>query len=799
MQWSLPQIGLPRLGEARGGHAVHCIVDSPNFEGQETFVSVPPKAVYGIARRACLRAAARPLASLIGAALAACGFLGWGQGAVGENPLTVKSIFTDPALTAAPPTGIVWAPDGTRVSYLSKSGDLMQVEGVSGKGSVLLPKEKVASLTTHQGAERDVDHRARYGQATYIWAPDSQSLLFDHSGQLWFFSLKNGTGLNLADTGEGSGDDPKFSPNGQYLSYIRNHNLTLRAMRDTTRAFHLTGERDGDIRNGEVDWVYEEELDVRSNYFWSPDSKNIAFLQMNEAGVPQYPLVDWIPVHAGVDMQRYPQPGDPNPAVRVGVASVPGGHITWLKIPLDAGNDYVPRFGWLNNRTVWVETLTRDHKQRRLYFADAGTGDFRQALLEEDKKFFDESYDITFIGDSQFLWTSWRDGHTQIYLYGLNPSGPLRGEAHLERQLTHGDGEASAVEGVDMAGRLVYYLSNENDPRQQQIWAVKLDGTGAHQVSEEAGYHAPVFSPNGRLWVDTASATMRRPSVSMCGATDGCKAFWTAPAIPDYGLIAPKELTLKAADGKTTLYASLLLPPGKEGAGSVPLINNPYGGPHSQTVADRWGAHGFLFDELLAEHGFAVLHVDNRGMGGRGREFAEAAYHDFGPVQLADQLAAVDQVLAAYPQIDAKRLGWWGWSWGGTFTLYALTHSDRFVAGVSVAPVTDWRDYDSIYTERYLSLPTENADEYKTDSVVTSAHDLKGRVLIAHGTGDDNVHLENTIQFLQKLIDSGIPYDLQLFPRKTHSIAGPEARTELYSRILWQFETYLMPEPKGKE
>jgi dipeptidyl-peptidase-4 len=201
-----------------------------------------------------------------------------------------------------------------------------------------------------------------------------------------------------------------------------------------------------------------------------------------------------------------------------------------------------------------------------------------------------------------------------------------------------------------------------------------------------------------------------------------------------------------------------------------------------------------LFDELLAQHGFAVLHADNRGSGMRGRDFAQAAWHNFGPVQLDDQLTVVDAVLQQYPQLDAKRLGWWGWSWGGTFTLYAMTHSDRFRAGVSVAPVTDWRNYDSVYTERYLSEPSVFPAGYTDFSVVNSAANLKGRLLLIHGTGDDNVHFQNTAQFVQKLIEAGVPYDLQIYPRKTHSLAGPDVQTHLYNRILAQFETHLKPQ-----
>jgi dipeptidyl-peptidase-4 len=280
-------------------------------------------------------------------------------------------------------------------------------------------------------------------------------------------------------------------------------------------------------------------------------------------------------------------------------------------------------------------------------------------------------------------------------------------------------------------------------------------------------------------------------TVDLCQSPGKCTTIFHPAALDEYRLRPPIDLTVKDHDG-TTLYATLLLPEGAESTASVPLIVNPYGGPGPQTIQNHWSDE-ILFDELLAEHGYAVLHADNRGMGMRGRAFAQACYRNFGPVQFEDQMTVVDSVLSQYPQLDSKRLGWWGWSWGGTFTLYALSHTDRFRAGVAVAPVTDWRNYDSIYTERYMGLPAENTDTYRDQSVVNSAAQLKGHLLIAHGTGDDNVHIENTVQYVQKLIDAGIPYDLQIFPRKTHSIAGKEARTELFDRILAQFEMYLKP------
>jgi dipeptidyl-peptidase-4 len=230
----------------------------------------------------------------------------------------------------------------------------------------------------------------------------------------------------------------------------------------------------------------------------------------------------------------------------------------------------------------------------------------------------------------------------------------------------------------------------------------------------------------------------------------------------------------------------------------VPLILNPYGGPDDQAVTWQWAGMRFLFDQVLARHGFAVLHVDNRGMAGRGRVFAQAAFHDFGAVQLADQLASIDQVLTQYPQLDPQRLGWWGRSWGGTFTLYAMTHTARFRAGVAVAPVTDWRNYDSIYTERYLGPPDGAAARYDAYSIVEQAKNLKGRLMLVQGTADDNVHFGNTIQLIRQLDDAGIPYDLRIYPGETHGFGDLDSRARMYTQILSHFERYLMT-PAGEQ
>lgn len=715
------------------------------------------------------------------------------------HPWTVQEIWNGGEPTGYPPGGISWSPDGSRATYLS-DGAVMQIQVSDGKLSTLVDSSKISFLLNAKISEQDRDHRGRYDEPDYIWSPDSQHLLFDTDGELWLYDLRTGKGADVGNSHMQSGDDPKFSPDGNHLSYVRDHNLFVQNVRGDQSPIALTFTQNPALLNGEIDWVYLEELNVRSNYFWSPDSKQIAYLQMDETRVPLYPITDWLPVHPTVEQQRYPQPGDPNPAVRVGVVNVSGGPTRWLKIPLSAGNDYIPRFGWVNPNVVWVETLTRDQKHLNIYFADTRTGRVSLALAQTEPKYFTMTYGVKFVGDNQFLIRSWRDGYTHIYRYTFNAANPLADPARLANELEHGSYEVIKIGTVDQGTGTVYYISNEANPRDEQVWAVQLDGGNKRLVTKTPGVHEADFPEKGASFIDTSSARMSPPTISYCTSSGNCAPFWKSHPLKGHTLVAPELLTLKAADGKTILYGTLQLPPDMTTPASVPLIVNPYGGPAVGEAKDSWGDQTFYFDQLLAEHGFAVMRVDNRGMAGRGRAFEQAAYHDFGPPEFADQLAAVDQVLAKYPQLDPHRLGWWGWSWGGTFTLYALSHSTRFLVGCSVAPVTDWHNYDSIYTERYLGLPSEDPHAYNDLSVVASAKDLHGHLAIFHGTGDDNVHFANTVQYIQRLLDSGIPYDYNIFPRKTHSIAGPAARTELYSRLLWEFETYLKnPQPLPEE
>ena len=707
--------------------------------------------------------------------------------------LTVEDIFAHGPIIGHVPKDLTWSPDGAHLTYMDADG-LMEINPATGKARVMLSAKELASLSGGKANEQAADHRSRYGQAAYLWTPDGKRLLLDEDGIFWLDDLGAKRAVKVASAGEASEDSPTLAPDGQSLAFIREHGLAVVALPGADgqagAVRSLTPGSSATLLDGQVDWVYEEELGVRSNIFWSPDSQRIAYLEMDESKVPEYPIEDWLPTHARVAMQRYPQPGDPNPAVRLGIVSANGGPTTWVQLPIRPNEDYIPRFGWVDAHTVWAETLTRDHQHKSIWFADAATGQAHAVLTETDAKFFDEKYDV-WVGAGHVVLTSWRDGHTHIYLYSYDAAQPLAAGASLERQLTQGDFEVTKVLSVDSVRQLVYFQSNEGDWTQRQLWQVSFAGE-KRALTTEPGVHDGHFAPHSGAFSDEFSTRVQTPQVRVCRAAGSCSVVWKTTALADYALPAPQPFTAKAGDG-TTLYATILLPPGKTAPASVPLIMNPYGGPGVMSVTNHWGGDGYLFDIVLAEHGFAVIHADNRGMDDRGRDFQQAAYRHFGPTQLKDQLAVADAALAQFPQLDPQRQGWWGWSWGGSFTLWTLTHSTRFRAGVSVAPVTDWRDYDSIYTERYLGDPRTGPEVYHNFSDVNFAGSLHGHLLLVHGTGDDNVHIENSMQFIQQMTVHNIPYSFNVYPRKTHSIAGAEVRPHLYNSILDHFEQYLMP------
>jgi dipeptidyl-peptidase-4 len=717
--------------------------------------------------------------------------------------LTIEQIFAEGGITGRAPETIKWSPDGARVSFVQRDdagehGELWYVDAVTGEREILASETKLSQLAPPASKikdEREKDRVTRHHVAAYLWSPDSRHLLFESLGQLWYYSLDTGTAVPLTSSPDPS-QDPKFSPDGKRLAYVRKHNLYVHPVSGEEGERPLTREekekdkdrdRDKDkednILNGEVDWVYAEELDVRSNYFWSPEGREIIFLQMDETRVPTYPITDWLPTHPRVEQEKYPKVGDPNPSVRLGVVGTNGGKPRWIKLT-DDDDTYVPRFGWIREGWAWAEVLNRKQDTLDLYFIDAKSGKSRKVLTESaPDAWVNVNDDFRVLksdgkSDARFLWTSWRDGHTHIYLYSFNASDPLISDAKLERQLESGDYEVLAIGGVDDASGMVFFTANKGDPRQEKLFSVKLDGSAMQALSSEDGNYEANFADDGKHFVETHSTTLMPPRISMCAPAGPCRKIWEARSVADYGPIAPKMMEFKAEDG-TVLYGELILPRQADASQKIPLIVYIYGGPAGQTVQDSWGGTTPLFHQILANEGFAIFSVDNRGTPNRGKKFAATIRLQQGGIELKDQLTALDQLYAQFPQLDRDRTGIWGWSGGGSMTLYALTHSDRFKAGIPVAPVTNWRNYDSIFTERYMGLLKDNASAYD-DSIVSAAGSLHGSLLLVHGTSDDNVHFQNTIQMTDALIRAGKQFRLMAYPNKTHGIAGTATRTQLF-------------------
>ena len=608
--------------------------------------------------------------------------------------LTIEQIFAEGGITGRAPETIQWSPDGSKVSFVQRDdagehGELWYVDAATGERKVLASEAKLSQLAPPADKikdEREKERVTRYNVAAYMWSPDSKHLLFDSQGQLWYYSLDTGTAVQLTSSPEPS-EDPKFSLDGKRLAYVRKHNLYVhpvsgeegehpltRDEKDKERDKNGDKDKEDNVLNGEVDWVYAEELDVRSNYFWSPEGHEIIFLQMDETRVPSYPITDWMPTHARVEEQKYPLAGDPNPTVRLGVVGGNGGKVRWIKLT-DNDDTYVPRFGWIREGWAWAEVLNRKQDVLDLYFIDAKSGKSRKVLTESAPDAWvnvNDDFRILKSGD-RFLWTSWRDGHTHIYLYSFNGPDPLAANAKLERQLESGDYEVIAIGGMDEASGTVFFTANKGDPRQEKIFSVKLDGSGMQGLSSENGSYAARFADDGKHFVETHSATLMPPRISVCAPAGPCQKIWEGSSVADYDPIAPKTMEFKAEDG-TVMYGDLILPrhSGAEQADAsqkIPLIVYIYGGPVGQTVQNAWGGTNALFHQILANEGFAIFSVDNRGTPNRGRKFVAATRLQSFGIELKDQLTALDQLYAQFPQLDRARTAIWGWSNGGSMTL----------------------------------------------------------------------------------------------------------------------------------
>jgi dipeptidyl-peptidase 4 len=721
---------------------------------------------------------------------AAVSFPTFAQNAPGKQ-LTIERIFSAPSLSGHLARGLEWTPNGMRISFIEGYGDtaeLWTMDASTGEKKILLDAATLKSVTQPE-KEKAIQSTGlgRVQAENYAWAPNGDSILFIGTSDLVLLDLSSKAVKPLV-SGDADVQDPKFSPDGKWISFVRDSNLWIVSTAGGDAKALTTGGSE-EVLKGQLDWVYPEELDCTTAYWWSPDSAKIAYYEMDERPVTRYPIMDMSSPTGAMDYTRYPQAGEANPIVRVGVVSVSTEQTTWMDT--GANTDiYLPRVNWLpNSQSVAIQRLNRAQTQLDILIADAQSGKSSSILTETDPYWINVSDDLYFFSDSKrFLWSSERTGYRHLYLYDV--SGKLldtltSGNWSVATRGSFGP-YSNMPPAVDEKQGYIYFPSAKDDATGIQIYCLSLNDKSLRRVTHGDGTHAASFAPGAAAFVDTFSDSSTPPRQDLLRA-DGARVAVLSennvPELADYHLSPTEILTVPASDG-TPLRAKMIKPPDFDPSKKYPVLIDVYGGPDVQQVANAWGGPGYLWQQMLAEHGYIIFTLDNRGSSGRGHVFETPIYHHLGKIELQDQLAGV-QYLKSLPYVDSSRLGIWGWSYGGFMTLTALFHApDVFKIGVSVAPVTDWKLYDTIYTERYMGRPQENPDGYKDSSPVNFAANLQSKLMLIHSTGDDNVHFANTAEVLNELIDNGkYPANLLLFPGRGHGISDRPARLLLFERM----------------
>jgi dipeptidyl-peptidase 4 len=706
---------------------------------------------------------------------------------ISPKSLTIDRIYSEPSLSGHPLPGLEWAPNGKQISFFKEISqerngepqkELWTIDSASGKSSLLISSAKLDTVLFPEAENSSqATGLGRHAPSQYQWSPDGSALLFQGPTSLAWFDLKTQTGRALVG-GKQDIADPKISPNSRYVSFIRDHNLWLVSVTDgNVRALTTGGSEE--IRKGELDWVYPEEIEITTAYWWAPDSSAIAYLEMDERKVARYPLVDFASYSGEADEERYPPAGGQNPVVRVLVVPLDGGRPAQA---MDTGTQtdiYIARVNWLtDSKHVAIQRLNRAQTTLDLLIADAASGKSRVALSESDQYWINVSNDLHFLKDGKrFVWTSERSGYRHIYLFDL--------DGQQLAQLTKGNWEVTAVQGLDEAKNLVYFTATEKSPLERHLYRVGLDGSGFARITKEDGTHGVELAPDAAAFIDTYSNSMtpaRQDIVRADGSRIAVINQDKVAELADYHLSPVQFLTVRSHDG-VNLNAMMIKPPNFDPARKYPVLVFTYGGPREQVVVNAWDARSFLWHQLMAQKGYIVFALDNRGSAGRGHLFEEPIHFRLGAQELSDQRDGA-AYLKSLPYVDPKRIGIWGWSYGGHMTLHAMFEDpEDFKVGFAGGPVTDWHYYDSIYTERYLGLLPQNEESYQESSPIKNADHLKGKLLIAHGTGDDNVHFANTLAVINELIEAGKYVEVMPFPGRGHGVTDAEARRVLMNRV----------------
>jgi len=687
----------------------------------------------------------------------------------------------------------------------------LRVEALTGNSQPLFTTAQLESALLKAGASAAVA-RGAAGRRPSTFNTRRDAFVVTIDTDLYLYDIASASATRLT-TSPGAKTEITFSPDDRAVAFIEDYNLhvsTLRrpglaegraglaegraglakgraglALQDPPTERALTTDGSAELLNGTLDWVYSEELYGRGHYrgyWWSPDSTRIAFIQLDETTVPEYTLADDLPYRPSVERWDYPKAGDPNPVARLGVVTVSGGAPLWIDTSKYA-DFLLVNVGWApDSRAVVYQIQNRQQTWLDLNRAEILSGAASTLLRETSEawveRWQDPSVDPVWLNDGSFLWLSERSGWRHLYHYTAGGS--------LIRQVSSGEWEIRRMHGLDQTETAVFFDATARSPIGLDLYRINLDGTGLRRLSTQDGRHLPFLNHSRTLFLDSWSDVRTPPQVrlhrTLTGEAVRIVQANPVPALKQYGLPQPELLQVKARDG-FVMEAMMIKPPDFDPSKQYPVYQFTYAGPHSQQVVNAWSGSDLVYHQLLAQHGVIVWMMDNRTASGKGMQSAWPLYRNFGEIELRD----IEDGLAwltQQPYVDGSRIGISGISYGGYMTLYALTHSRSFAMGIAEGAVSDWRNYDTIYTERYMGLPKDNAEGYQRSSPRFSAARLSGQLLLIHSTLDDNVHAQNTSQFAYELQKAGKQFQMMLYPRSPHGVGDPQLAPHMRQMML---------------
>ncbi len=710
---------------------------------------------------------------------------------VQAKPLSLERIFDDPSLSGKSPVQLKFSPDGSRVTYLQGKTDdynrydLWEYNLEDNTNRVLVDSAELFSgpenLSDEEKARRERQRIFGKGILEYTWSTDGKALLFPLNGDLYYYDLASAKSKKLTNT-DAFETDARFSPKGNYVSFIREQNLYALAL-NSGKEIQLSQDGGGVIKNGMAEFVAQEEMSRMTGYWWSGDETKIAYTRVDESPVKEAIRNEIYADEVKLFNQRYPFTGTDNVKIQLGVVKLNNQHVDWV----DLGKDediYIARAKWLkDSKTLSYQWQNRSQQTLELRFYDSESKKQKVALTENSDTWINLHFDLVFLKDKKhFVWASERDGFKHLYLYRTN--------GQLVRQITSGDWAVDSLKGIDEKKGIVYFAGRKDTPLESHLYSAPLFKKGdSKRITEEGQYHNVVLAKDNKTFIDTSSS-VNKPKSAALRKVNGEFITWleenkldnSHPLTPYLSNLATPEYgTLKADDGQIMHYR-LFKPTNMSAGKKHPVIVNVYGGPHAQRVTNSWRSKNLYF-QYMAQQGYVIFQLDNRGSYNRGKKFEDAIYKNLGDVEVSDQIKGVE-FLRTLDYVDAKRIGIYGHSYGGYMALMTMFKAgDYFTAGVSGAPVTDWALYDTHYTERYLGHPDTNAKGYEASAVFPYTDGLKGPLMIYHGMADDNVLFTHATKLFKQLQDSEKQFEMMTYPGSKHSLRGKQVQTHLHQTI----------------